>query len=413
MSGDPRWIGRLDALYGLALCLYPRRFRSQWEAPMRQAFRDRCREIARGQRPPAALLTELLPDFAVGLGRERFHALGEDPMSKRHVLLAMLVLLAATIAMHDRIGIAGNAALDWWKAYRAQATAEAERRYWNDLARALDPAGTPREHTVAAIAWQMAGEGSALLPTDEGARGRAQQAFDAAIAGADPAALWLAATDCPVQRCDERAAIAGLQRTAPDNAAVGILVLAQAAGSGDSAAKAQALRGIAAARTFHSYDADLLASLLRAGAKARAPSNVDADSLVVGVAMAWALPDVIVLDEACRPGAADADTCRAIGRVLADGNSLISRIVGHKLWNRFADPGADRLEVHRRMRNLHWMLANQLLLLDPSARKRWRESLLAGDGEVAALQAGLEARGIPLEAPDTLKLDPKLLSPER
>src|SRR3546814_7325590 len=74
----------------------------------------------------------------------------------------------------------------------------------------------------------MAGEGSALLPTDEGARGRAQQAFDAAIAGADPAALWLAATDCPVQRCDERAAIAELQRTAPDNAAVGTLVLAQA-----------------------------------------------------------------------------------------------------------------------------------------------------------------------------------------
>src|SRR3546814_20131103 len=111
MSGDPRWIGRLDALYGLALCLYPRRFRSQWEAPMRQAFRDRCREIARGQRPPAALLTELLPDFAVGLGRERFHSLGEDPMSKRPVLLDLLVFIAATIARHYRAGTATNAPL--------------------------------------------------------------------------------------------------------------------------------------------------------------------------------------------------------------------------------------------------------------------------------------------------------------
>src|SRR3546814_14719585 len=120
----------------------------------------------------------------------------------------------------------------------------------------------------------MAGEGSALLPTDEGARGRAQQAFDAAIAGADPAALWLAATDCPVQRFDERAAIAELQRTAPDNAAVGPLLLAQAAGSGDPAAKAKPLPGLAAPPRFHHYAPDLLPSLLRPSAQARAPPHL-------------------------------------------------------------------------------------------------------------------------------------------
>lgn len=67
---DPHWIAWLECIYASVLRLYPRRFRGEWEQPMRQAFRDRCREVARGQRSPLRLVTELLPDLASGVARE-------------------------------------------------------------------------------------------------------------------------------------------------------------------------------------------------------------------------------------------------------------------------------------------------------------------------------------------------------
>jgi len=413
VSADPRWIGRLEVLYGALLRLYPRRFRAQWEQPMRQAFRDRCREIDRNQRRPATLLAELLPDLAFGAAREHIHDQGGETMFKRNLMFALLILLAAMLTMHDRLGAAGLAAADWWKAQRAHAHAQAERAYWTRLAQAMAPASEPRDHTIAAIAWKQAGEGSVVLPGDADAMARAQQAFDAAIAAGDPVALWFAAIDCPVGHCDASAALAKLQRLDTGNAAVAMLALDRATALGDAMAQARALRQVADASDFHDYSADLMVSLLEVDRKVSPPSHMDADSLVAGMAIAWAFPDPRPFTKACERASGDAQACLAAARVLAEGDSFLSRVVGLKVWNRFAEPGEESRVVRERIRDFHWLISNQDPVPDGSARSRWRASWLDDGSEIKVMEDSMVARGIPLHAPVDFQVDAIYFDPNR
>lgn len=91
---DPRWLRRLDALYGRALWLHPRAFRAQWGEAMRQAFRDRCREVARGERGPAALLAESCGDLARSLVAEHSLSMEEAPMKSSAIALAVVLCAA-------------------------------------------------------------------------------------------------------------------------------------------------------------------------------------------------------------------------------------------------------------------------------------------------------------------------------
>jgi hypothetical protein len=94
MSGDPRWLRVLDACYGVALCLYPRDFRAQWGEAMRQAFRDRCREVARGDRSVLALIAESCTDLARSLVAEHHPCVEEAPMKSIAIALAALLCAA-------------------------------------------------------------------------------------------------------------------------------------------------------------------------------------------------------------------------------------------------------------------------------------------------------------------------------
>jgi hypothetical protein len=91
-----RWLHRLDAAYGWGLRLSPRAFRAQWGEAMRQAFRDRCREAARGERGPFALLAESSGDLARCLVAEHSLSMEEAPMKSCAIALA-LVLCAADL----------------------------------------------------------------------------------------------------------------------------------------------------------------------------------------------------------------------------------------------------------------------------------------------------------------------------
>ena len=94
---DPRWLHRFDVAYDRALRLYPRGFRAQWGDAMRQAFRDRCREAARGERSPLALLAESCADLARSLAAEHSNSMEEAPMKACAIALAA-VLCAAHLA---------------------------------------------------------------------------------------------------------------------------------------------------------------------------------------------------------------------------------------------------------------------------------------------------------------------------
>jgi hypothetical protein len=90
-SRDPPWLLRLDALYGRALRLHPRAFRAQWGDAMRQAFRDRCREVARGERGTLSLLAESCTDLARSLASEHCRSMEETPMKSIAVALAAVL----------------------------------------------------------------------------------------------------------------------------------------------------------------------------------------------------------------------------------------------------------------------------------------------------------------------------------
>jgi hypothetical protein len=45
----PAWHGVAESVYGMLLHLYPRSVRERHGEDMRQAFRDRCREVSDGR----------------------------------------------------------------------------------------------------------------------------------------------------------------------------------------------------------------------------------------------------------------------------------------------------------------------------------------------------------------------------
>jgi hypothetical protein len=72
---DPAWIAVAARVYCAALWLFPAALREAHGDEMRQAFRDRCREVARGERSAFRVLAlELLPDTLRSAGSEQLSA---------------------------------------------------------------------------------------------------------------------------------------------------------------------------------------------------------------------------------------------------------------------------------------------------------------------------------------------------
>jgi hypothetical protein len=402
---DPRWLRPLEQVYATLLHLYPRRFRDEWETSLRQAFRDRCREVARGERKPLALLSELLPDLAAGAGRERFHTLQDAAMFKRNLMFVLLLVFAATLLLHERVSAAVEDTHQWWLQRQVQRDAAETRDFWAGLAEGLeDSTKTPREHALAGVAWSRAGSPQ-----------HAQAQWNAAIAGGDPAALWLAATDCPVSRCDAAAAVARLQRDDPGNAAVEQLAFNQAYQARDGAAMRMAMERLSSTHRYHEYHGDLVKSLLQVDG-----GTTIADARVSNAWARLAQADFQPLLDDCKPSAAEdathAGSCIATGQVLADGNSLASQASGQRILLRYLHGSAQEPAVIARMRDRYWLLANfGKLGMDetPEAYARWRRAFLASQGEVEMLHGLMRERGIPLAAPAAFKVAAKYLDPAR
>jgi hypothetical protein len=93
-----RWGQRLDAFYGLALRLHPACFRDEWEAGMRQAFRDRWSEVeGRGSAPCARFALEIATDLFASLAREHSRAWKELEMKRIAIAVATLVVALVVV----------------------------------------------------------------------------------------------------------------------------------------------------------------------------------------------------------------------------------------------------------------------------------------------------------------------------
>ncbi|MDQ2701633.1 MAG: hypothetical protein M3Y70_02215 [Pseudomonadota bacterium] len=409
---DPRWLRRLDAIYALALRLYPRRFRMEWEADMRQAFRDRCREVARGERKPLALIADIVPDLAAGAGREQLHSMQDAAMFKRNLAIVMLLLFATLLASRSTVSDATSAAQQWWEQRQARLLDAS----WHDYRLALGDAAardaTPRGAAIAAILYAGAGDH------------RAQTLWDVAVDAGDPLALWMSATDCPVQHCNTEAAIVALERKEPGNAAVAHLRMAQAARAGDDEGVRSALRAMGSAVHYRAHGVELMAGLLQTIEAVPAPTQLQ--HLYRSEAGAEAVPLMLAqhiwMHDAPKPVSEPlpgycaapvaqplAGECRAAARVLAGSETLMARIIGLKAWQRLRVEGSERAELDQRTRDQRWLIqqASQFWGADSlrSDSSGWRDAWLAANGEVAIYQRLMRDRGIPLSAPASFRIE--------
>jgi hypothetical protein len=416
MKRDPRWLRIVDAAYGVALRLYPREFRMRWGAPMRQAFRDRCRECAGNGRSRAGLLLEMLPDLAIGAGRERIGAMEGTPMSRRNWMFVLLFTFAAMLAMHDRIGTASLAAVDWWKQHQADLDAAAVAKFYRDAGTTLErTAAVPRDHTLAALFLARAGDPGASREWRE------------ALAARDPLALWISAVDCPVATCDARAAVAALVRIEPDNAAIGQLELNLAAKANDATAMRIALRRMAEAQRYDSRWLEMVKGLLRAVDQVPVPRRLfdyghDAQGraaartvLAAGVWMPIAQPAFAPFLEACRAGAAAdiARDCVAAARVVAQGDTLIARSFGVRAWYRSAASDAERAEAVSWFRDQRWLTSNAVGVFETDTAAgvvRLRDAWLRNASEVEVFRSLERERGIAAAPPASFQPDLEALA---
>ena len=77
------------AVYSACLWLYPRPLRDAHGDEMRQAFRDRCREVVRGEQSAfRVLFGELLPDTLRSAGSEQISATFGDMQPRQYWALA-------------------------------------------------------------------------------------------------------------------------------------------------------------------------------------------------------------------------------------------------------------------------------------------------------------------------------------
>lgn len=414
---------RLDAAYGAALRLYPRAYREQWAEPMRQAFRDRCREVARGERSGLALLREALADLARGVGREHVAAAGTVSPPRLWLALACLLMLAGTLAAREHLAyaaqLAGEAVSERWTQLQDALDAGALRGYWDDVAASLDGDTTPTARTTQAFAMLGAN-------TPERARGLLRQG----MAAGDPRAFWLAATVCQRDRAcglDVEAALAAWQRVEPDNAAPALFALDRAATTGDAAGVENALSRAARASAYRAHDIELLKALFPVAEASKVPPRVrqafelddqslEADGAAIDAWNKFALPRFDALSDRCRPAtnARSSVECSAVGRLLADSTVLLARVTGEKVLCRYHCAGSQRADVEARIAERGWVVEHLDYSADawtPAWIRAWRFDDVRGEFDV--YRHMLREHGIDTSPPSGYRPPARMLDPDR
>ena len=105
----PAWQAPAEAVYAALLHLYPRRIREHHGEEMRQAFRDRCREVSTGNISAWQLLClEIVPDFATTFSGAHM----EQPTTTR--ARTSLLVLALLVGLWLCQGALSPFVLDGW-----------------------------------------------------------------------------------------------------------------------------------------------------------------------------------------------------------------------------------------------------------------------------------------------------------
>ncbi|MCI4568088.1 hypothetical protein [Lysobacter sp. CFH 32150] len=256
---DPWWLAPVDRLYGFALHLYPRRFREAWGASMRQALRDRCRELAHTQRHPLPwVCVDLLPDLAASAGREQWTAFEEEATMKRMSLLTMLLLGSLSLLWWSKTYNVGSdllfSATKWVQNREQRALESAYAEYRLDLIRTALASDRTDERALAYSFARLQGWSvdADVLPQE------LQTQLDAIVADVSNTHLgrYLAAASCR-----SPSALAHLQAAESDNGAVWAMTATCRQQAHDNQGARAALVRMAQSKTYDSRSGALLVAL--------------------------------------------------------------------------------------------------------------------------------------------------------
>jgi hypothetical protein len=264
-------------------------------------------------------------------------------------------------------------------------------------------------------------------------RERALRRAQALAAPGDDTAFWYEAAICahaepmPGTQCDPTLALAHLQRSDADNAAVWLMSADTAAARGDQARIDTALLHAANARRYNIRYGRNATETMRALGElelpaldepARAVLNSDgllADANLHDARMAlagWAfpLPSPLAFQRRCRAAAAapagtDAEVhaaCTAIATRMADSDTLIGQMFGLTIMAQLSARSADGAAWRERLRTRYWRSAHlqQRPNLIRDLPRVWRV------GEVATFDERLKAAGLDRPPPGWLPESP-------
>jgi hypothetical protein len=451
-SRDPAWVAMATRLYAACLWLYPRALREAHGAEMRQAFRDRCREVARGRRSMLQCAAELAPDLLASATRSRLDAgRGNDArVIPGLVVLVGVALALATQPLWSGSAVNGMKAVESvWLMWREQREFEHKDAVLQRLASGLVANGTPEALATAALLHQGRAEqvrwyvGPALgdppwnaeaqlhtLYFSQPAAEAAQLAGRVAAGHARGPALAIAAEACTIRGgCNVDFVIGRLLAVEPRNALGWMLAFKRAAQRGDAAAMQSALEGAAGAEYYDSYQARVYSILQRHLA---ASGQVDAETSAILAEHAAQMRQVLTADwhndlrSRCSLGnwpvaptsrwleahpEARASCLRVAGLLAGSPSDLVASLWGWRQLRRVEAPIAP--EGVRAMRDARWMQSRGVMRAGfhpdevgygstpwtAADWALWNASWAPGDGDVPSLRRWLRAKGIPAHAP--------------
>lgn len=454
---DAGWIRVADKLFGGVLWLYPKQLRADHGDEMRQAFRDRCREVVRGERSAFRVFAlELLPDTLRSAGQEQWSA-SFDQMRPRQMLALGLLCCAATgLLFQERLS---RATLDLafqakyaLRNYQDAREALAKENQVRRLADSLSASGNVESKALAAYLYRFlytSREQMYQYPVDRGgspfagklaADGDRANAAAVAVLAARPDIypLLVAVQACePELGCNRESAIRRLTQRDPDNGYGWSLAFESAAQKVDRPAMREALARMAGSSHFENYKARIRRDLFESARKL-APADEDFRAVIESEARmaAYLASDDYrySVRRNCSPrssGAAAYDSrwievapeiksdCSRVARLLSQSSDIG---FAHWAWRQLylqAPDAASRAAAFDKLRNAKWLWLQaqgpgSTRLVDGSwGRKwdssdwnRWYAAWAPGDGEIPAMKRWLAAQGQPVEAPADFAIPP-------
>lgn len=451
---DPAWIRAAETLFAACLWLFPKALREAHGEEMRQAFRDRCREVARGERSAFRVLAlELFPDTLRSAGAEQLSATFDDMRPRQYWALGLLCCAALGLLFHDSLSppmldLAFRAKYGWLNLQTGLELSQQERKV-RLVANELRRVGTPESNALGAYLYRSTYSGRSLAFFYGGesvqrnlggllvADGERATAAVADVMGSHPSAFALAvATQAclPAVGCDRGRAVRQLVQQEPENGFGWSQAFSLAAEHQSTDAMRQAARGMAESSYYDDYQGRIAARLITT-ARELAP-----DDAPLQAAIARQIRDAIRSESyrgdirlQCTPRrrpdltpvphwveltpGAEAD-CLRIAKLLSGSDDLQRSRWGWRQVLVHAHDPEQATRAWRELRDIEWLRAQRQQFIgsipgpgrswtpwSDADWQAWSESMQAGDGERASLKRWLAAHNLPTTAPADFEVE--------